>query len=94
MTALAAPDAVEAAARAMQARDPYCYNDGHAPSWDNLSALAKACYSDLATTALAAAAPLIAQQTLLDAAKSAWLTPEVQRWLTARAATLTPKDTP
>lgn len=81
------PDAVEAAARAM-ADD---WNPGRDP-------VLTAMFRDYAQTAVAAAAPLIAQQTLIDAAQ-AWSadiarahgTP-AELFLTARASTLTPKE--
>lgn len=108
MTALVTPDAVEAAARAVyehtldsrgknlgQYRFEYqceCgevfITDGHNPEQLSVYAL----HADhVATAALAAAAPLIAQQTLLDAAAEVHQHPAAA-WLTARAATLAPKE--
>lgn len=110
------PDAVEAAARAL---DPVAFDPdgdlrdifGHQerPSY---RIVRQAAARATATRALAAAAPLIAKQTLLDAADAMVIdtaltldldehvlsgaTAEVQdtsaHWLTARAATLTPKE--
>ena len=98
---MTAPDAVEAAARAM------AYVPGLPAHWGGRE------FYLLATAALAAAAPLIAQQTLLDAAEEMDLIcptvpgikdqdayslgfteaeDQAAARLTARAATLTPKE--
>lgn len=104
MTALVTPDAVEAAARAMCESE---YED--ALPWEDLEEDDREEYRNLVRPVLAAAAPLIAQQTLESAAEqitadnndhadwwdgieNVYTSPV--RWLTARAATLTPKDTP
>ena len=88
-----APDAVEAAARAMYFEDCGVAPDPEVLAHDEYDAV----FRSPARAALAAAAPLIAKQTLLDAA-DAWAdvarahgTP-AELFLTARAATLTPKE--
>lgn len=94
MTALVTPDAVEAAARAKSlvttdvVRAAYIGPDTH---W--MDSLVAAEFDRW----LAAHDAQVAQQTLLDAANDVFDTEipaEIAHWLTARAATLTPKDTP
>jgi len=98
-----APDAVEAAARALYDLAPWAVSNFgvEAYTWESIGTDNQADYLDQARAALAAAAPLIAQQTLFDAADallqirgSSGDKPflAVTEWLTARAATLAPKE--